>query len=526
MNNHSIAFVTCVNDEEQYQECVRYIDKLNIPDGYEIEKIAVKEAKSITSAYNQSIVMSKSKYKVYLHQDTFIINKNFILDCLRLFKENEEVGMLGVIGAEVIPTNAIWWESKHSKGKAYESSTGKIELLNFDNNKNQEKYTEVKAIDGFIMITQYDLKWREDIFDGWHFYDISQCVEFNNAGYKVAIPNQSSPWCVHDCGLVNVENGYDEYRNRFIDKYSKDIFPLVSVVIPTYNRINYFKIALGSAINQTYKNIEIIICDDSDNEETKEFISSYLHKCDNITYMYEKGISPKKNWAKGMKACNGEYLNFLMDDDYFHPDKIRRMMDYYIQYPNVSLVTSYRQVINGSGDFLKSFPATYRLFEKDTLIDGKQMGKHILMNLLNVIGEPTTVLFRKKYYVERELYYGNDIEYDVIADVARNLKALNDGDCVYISDTLSYFRCHEGQDQNSLKAIKNGLLQWYSILMTSYEQHIILESKEDCIEAFYNWINMLKINLKFFQQSDKEFIDEILEKVCNIIKLITRLQSK
>ena len=55
--------------------------------------------------------------------------------------------------------------------------------------------------------------------------------------------------------------------------------PLVSILIPTYNRPHYFKIALESALAQTYSNIEIIVGDDSTNNETEKLIyRHYLHK--------------------------------------------------------------------------------------------------------------------------------------------------------------------------------------------------------------------------------------------------------
>lgn len=55
--------------------------------------------------------------------------------------------------------------------------------------------------------------------------------------------------------------------------------PLVSILIPTYNRPHYFKIALESALAQTYSNIEIIVGDDSTNNETEKLIyRDYLHK--------------------------------------------------------------------------------------------------------------------------------------------------------------------------------------------------------------------------------------------------------
>ena len=65
----------------------------------------------------------------------------------------------------------------------------------------------------------------------------------------------------------------------------KDL-PLVSILIPTYNRPHYFKIALESALAQTYSNIEIIIGDDSTNDETETLIhEQYLPHYKNVTYI-------------------------------------------------------------------------------------------------------------------------------------------------------------------------------------------------------------------------------------------------
>ena len=47
------------------------------------------------------------------------------------------------------------------------------------------------------MATQYDIPWREDLFQGFHFYDVSQSLEFQRAGYLIGIPNQANLWCIH-----------------------------------------------------------------------------------------------------------------------------------------------------------------------------------------------------------------------------------------------------------------------------------------------------------------------------------------
>ena len=61
--------------------------------------------------------------------------------------------------------------------------------------------------------------------------------------------------------------------------------PLVSVLIPTYNRPHYFEKALCGVLEQTYPNVEIIIGDDSTNDETEKVLQKYLCKHSNIIYI-------------------------------------------------------------------------------------------------------------------------------------------------------------------------------------------------------------------------------------------------
>ena len=89
-------------------------------------------------------------------------------------------------------------------------------------NENSEIYY-VKAIDGFLMATSVDIPWREDIFDGWDFYDMSQSMEFRRHGYLLAVPDQKQPWCLHDDGKVLSLLNYNHYRKLFIEEY-KDEF--------------------------------------------------------------------------------------------------------------------------------------------------------------------------------------------------------------------------------------------------------------------------------------------------------------
>ena len=78
MDNKKIAFIICVNNMQYYEECLRYIQELEVPDGYSTDILCIQEADSMTQGYNGGMQASDAKYKVYLHQDTFILNRNFI----------------------------------------------------------------------------------------------------------------------------------------------------------------------------------------------------------------------------------------------------------------------------------------------------------------------------------------------------------------------------------------------------------------------------------------------------------------
>ncbi|MDR4926184.1 glycosyltransferase family protein [Peribacillus simplex] len=217
MNNKKISFISCVNDREEYKKSLSYIHSLTIPQGFQIETVAIDQTNSMTAGYNRAMKNSDAKYKVYIHQDVYIINKNFLDDIVKLFSKYPKLGMIGVAGTKELSKNATWWLNPNLYGSVYSSHSGPMEFLTFNTVK--KDYEKVQSIDGLIIITQYDFKWRQDLFQGWHFYDASQCLEFIKSGFDVGIPKQKKPWCIHDCGIVNL-NGYEEDKRIFYENYS------------------------------------------------------------------------------------------------------------------------------------------------------------------------------------------------------------------------------------------------------------------------------------------------------------------
>lgn len=218
MAENTFLFVTCVNDDHLYEQCKRHIQFLHVPETYTIEFLAVRNSRSMTQGYNQAM-LNDAKYKIYLHQDTFIISPFFLFNVLSLFQNDSSLGMFGMIGCKNIPENGVWWEGKETVGKVIEERRGAFRTLTFDQHEYHLPYVPVQAVDGLLMVTQYDLPWREDLFTGYHFYDTSQCLEFIKKGYKVGVASQLESWCIHCCGDDFDALSYEAYRKVFIQEY-------------------------------------------------------------------------------------------------------------------------------------------------------------------------------------------------------------------------------------------------------------------------------------------------------------------
>lgn len=219
VNNRKIAFIICTNNKIQFDECNLYIDKLIVPDGYETELIPIYGAVSMTSGYNSAMAETDAMYKIYMHQDVYIINKYFLLNIIDIFNKDDSIGMIGMIGSPHIPASAVMWlDDRAGNFRSWPGGNFEHERITEDS-----IIHEVESIDGFMMVTRVDVPWRSDIFDGWDFYDVSQSFEIRRKGYKIVVPEQLSTWCVHDDGVIMSLWNYDRYRRKLIDSYSNMI---------------------------------------------------------------------------------------------------------------------------------------------------------------------------------------------------------------------------------------------------------------------------------------------------------------
>lgn len=246
---------------------------------------------------------------------------------------------------------------------------------------------------------------------------------------------------------------------------SINIFPLVSIVIPTYNRPLLFKEALDSVLAQDYPNIDIFITDNSHNDSTKNLMESYLEKYPNIKYEHHPDFNEESNWLRAKEYDNpeAEYVNWLMDDDLFMPNKISVMVGEFLRNPDVTLVTSNRVLIDLEGNKILSDEKDVAdnvipfagFVKEDMKIIGKEAGKRIIMDPsnwagVNFIGEPTTALVKKSAMLNNTLGYKTNFDKYFISDYPTWLRVLSSGNLIYLKEPLSKFRIHPGQEQRSM----------------------------------------------------------------------------
>lgn len=129
--------------------------------------------------------------------------------------------------------------------------------------------------------------------------------------------------------------------------------PLVSVIIPTYNRAGMVKIALMSVFRQSYKNIEILVVDDGSTDNTLEEVQKLRQTHDNLILLHKEngGCASARNM--GLENARGDMLTFLDSDDQWEPYTIEKMVETLqintaelVYSPSIEVYKNGRQVIN------------------------------------------------------------------------------------------------------------------------------------------------------------------------------------
>ena len=248
--------------------------------------------------------------------------------------------------------------------------------------------------------------------------------------------------------------------------------PLVSILIPTCSRPKYFHETLAGACAQTYPNIEVIVCDNSTDDDTEELMQAYR---DDVRVRYGRDKNACTDAEKAalltQLAC-GTFVQWCLDGDILLPDKLTLMVDAFLREPGTTLVTSVCGRIDGDGAFLgivEEHPPVYGLYNR---LSGAAVGQICLMSGTNFIGTPSSVLFRQAD-TEHLSWHPQERGYQA-ADAVMWLILLEKGDAVVFDKTLSLVRVHSKCAESE---VRSGI-EWRRLVEKYWRKRIFLTQEE------------------------------------------------
>ncbi len=260
----------------------------------------------------------------------------------------------------------------------------------------------------------------------------------------------------------------------FVEQKQELLPGLVSIMIPTYERPVFFEKALQSALSQTYSYYEVIVCDNSRDEETAVLMQKYRSNS-HVRYVRNREARTKaENFMPFEHLARGEYLQWLMDDDILAPGKLSLMVRCFKKEPKVVLVTSRRGMIDAEDNYLGQRAQELQIDGLYGVYTGRELGNCMLEDYVNPIGEPSAALFRRRD-LRNHYWRAESRGYRAISDVAMWLELLEKGECAVFREPLSLYRRHEAQEGQKDDVILLSRIEWFHLATEYYDRRIFLE---------------------------------------------------
>lgn len=489
MNDKKIQMIIACRDEAERDSLMQQIGRIGVPNGYSVDCRFELGADTRAQKYNRAMRATDAKYKVYISEELLeIASSSLLCDVITVLRNNPRVAAVGLLGSE-LPLDGEYASATSIYG-AYHFMTedGGAHIAA----TNPFWYQEVATIDDRFIATAVDIEWDESLPDDYIVR--AQCLRLRAAGHKIMVPMQNAPLVIYRTPSLYTETVDEAQAAIFRAKYAHLYQPLVSILIPTYNQPEFARVALESALVQTYQHSEILVSDDSTTSAVRDMVEPYARRDSRVRYIRHRAESSTglKNSCDLLRAARGEYIQYLFHDDLLVPTKLEKMLPYYIADLNkeIGVVTSLRATIDGAGEQTGCLP-TWR-HEETAIVDGATVGWKILTTMQNYIGELTTVLLRRSDIIADD---GTDIigvfaDYheDSMADVSTYLELARRGrKFVFLPEILSAFRQHDGQNTYNVYVRAQSPIDWWAFLYLAYRGWMFGITRENFCEVSRRW---------------------------------------
>ena len=265
----------------------------------------------------------------------------------------------------------------------------------------------------------------------------------------------------------------------------------VSVIVPVYNVEKYLEKCLNSIVNQTYKNIEIILVNDGSTDNSLEIMKKFKQKDDRIILLEKEngGLSDARNY--GLKKASGSYISFVDSDDFINEKMLEILVNNLIQYKADISMCQFKMF------FYDTNKISYTT-ENNIICYNKKEALKKLLNSDETIGNHAwNKLYKKELFDGVEYPKGKNFE-----DIGTTYKLFDKSKVIVYTDFMGYYYY---QRENSitgnlnLKSLKDGLdleKERYSYLIKKYPElkRELLRNRADYSLMYI--VGLAKINEK------------------------------
>ncbi len=189
-----VAFILYGTDEWILEENLEYIRCLSVPDDVEIEIYKQDSRQGVPECLENGRVQSDAGYKVYLDQNAYIIDKDFIQKFLDVFRQNPQIGMLG--------TRGYLWNQEKNEAEFEGCNLSHVYAdMSFVRELREGTSTGIRpvlALDRHLMITHVDTPWTGEENN----FHITKSVELLHAGIETAVLVEDKPMVLFDNGIL------------------------------------------------------------------------------------------------------------------------------------------------------------------------------------------------------------------------------------------------------------------------------------------------------------------------------------
>ena len=128
--------------------------------------------------------------------------------------------------------------------------------------------------------------------------------------------------------------------------------PRISIVTISFNQAQFLPFAVESVLGQEYPNLQYIVVDPGSQDASRDIIESYRDQVS--VKVFEKDSGPADGLNKGFARADGEILGFLNADDVLLPKAFETVAQYFLQNPDIDVVSGHCQIIDASGNVLRT----------------------------------------------------------------------------------------------------------------------------------------------------------------------------